>query len=804
MPNLHKLFSGNGAVRAMLREHDWSNSPLGDPETWSPALRTIVSLMLDSRFPMYVAWGPDLILLYNDGYAEILGAKHPKALGAPFWETWPEVFPIVGPVIDRALGGEATFSENVPMRLLRHGHEEQTWFTFSVSPARDQDGSIAGVYTVCSETTGQVLAERDRLAENERLRRLFEQAPGFMTVLRGPEHVFELINAAYLQLVGHRNLIGKTVRDALPEVEDQVFFKLLHQVYTTGKPFVGRGVLLKVQREPGSEPVERVVNFIYQPIFDVDGKVSGIFVEGSDITEQRRTENALRDLNETLEQRVAHAVAERDLVWRTTQDLIVISGSDGLYRSANPAWFEALGYTQAELVGIKFDTLAHSDDVAKAGKSLEQLNRGIAVRDVDIRMRHKDGTYRWYSWQCTPEGDQFGAAGRDITHRRQLEEQLRQSHKMEAIGQLTGGIAHDFNNLLAGMLGNLEIMRFRVAQGRVTEIPRYIEAAIAAANRSAALTHRLLAFSRQQTLDPKAIGINMLVKSMEDLINRTVGPSIQVSTALDNGLWTTLCDPNQLESALLNLAINARDAMPDGGRISIETSNTTLDEAYARAQQDVAPGHYVTVSVSDNGTGIPPDVLDRVFDPFFTTKPMGQGTGLGLSMVYGFVKQSRGHIRIFSKPGHGTTVQLYLPKHVGEVIDNMIASNASVPPPIDAGATVLLVDDESSLRTLLAEILKELGYVVIESTSGHEGMQVLESPRRIDLLVTDIGLPSGMNGWQLADAGRKRRPGLKILFITGFAESTATGGLLAAGEEIMAKPFSIGTFAAKVNSMIDA
>ncbi len=383
-----------------------------------------------------------------------------------------------------------------------------------------------------------------------------------------------------------------------------------------------------------------------------------------------------------------------------------------------------------------------------------------------------------------------------------LNDKLRQSQKMEAVGQLTGGIAHDFNNLLAGILGSLEMMQIRVGQGRSGDLDRYIGVATTSANRAASLTSRLLAFSRRQTLDPQSVDVNRLTTSMEDLIRRTVGPTIRVETMILGGLWKTLCDANQLENALLNLAINARDAMPEGGHLTIEAANVTLDEPYAN-RHETTPGQYVTVSVTDTGCGMTADIVSRVFEPFFTTKPLGQGTGLGLSMVYGFVKQSNGHTRIHSEVGRGTTLRLYLPRHLG--LDEVEAG--SLEPLPDAarktGGTVLVVDDEPAVRMLAGDVLRDLGYKVIEAADGPEGLHILKSKRDINLLVSDVGLPGGMNGRQLADAARVHRPGLKVLFITGYAESAAWGdGVPDPDMQVLTKPFALDVLTAKVEAMM--
>ncbi len=384
-----------------------------------------------------------------------------------------------------------------------------------------------------------------------------------------------------------------------------------------------------------------------------------------------------------------------------------------------------------------------------------------------------------------------------------VEEQLRQAHKMEAVGQLTGGLAHDFNNLLTGISGALEMMQIRVSQGRIGELDRYVVAAQGATRRAAALTHRLLAFSRRQTLDPRPTDVNRLVAGMEELIHRTLGPGIALEVVGTAGLWNTLVDPNQLENALLNLCINARDAMPEGGRVTIETANRWLDERAARPR-DLPPGQYLSLCVSDTGTGMTPEVQARAFDPFYTTKPQGEGTGLGLSMIYGFARQSGGQVRIYSEPDAGTTVCIYLPRHHGAPSDE---EEATLPldraPPSLGLPTVLVVDDEPTVRMLVIEVLDELGYTVLEAGDGAAAVRILDSGIQPDLLVTDVGLPGAMNGRQVADAALTRFPTLRVLFITGYAENAVIGsGQLDPHVALLTKPFTMEGLASKVRALL--
>ena len=384
---------------------------------------------------------------------------------------------------------------------------------------------------------------------------------------------------------------------------------------------------------------------------------------------------------------------------------------------------------------------------------------------------------------------------------RHNEDALRQSQKMEAVGQLTRGIAHDFNTMLTGIIGSLELLRRRVSRGKLDDLDSLIDLGVTSANRAAGLTHRLLAFSRRQSLDSKPVEINQLVTSMGELLQRSINESIALDMRLTGQLWTAEADPNQLESALLNLVINARDAMPNGGNLTVETTNRHLDSVFTAAYGTLKPGDYVELSVSDTGCGIPESVMGRVFDPFFTTKPIGQGTGLGLSMIYGFARQSHGHVTIHSEVGKGTTVSLFLPRFIGEIVAD-VAADAALLPFANAGETVLIVEDDPAVRVLVGSVLKELGYGFVEAGDADTAVPIIESAQRIDLLISDVGLP-GMNGRQLAEIGRQIRPELKVLFITGYAEHAAVrGGFLDPGMQLITKPFTFDLLTAKVREMI--
>ncbi len=943
---------------------------------------------------------------------------------------------------------------------------------------------------------------------------MFAHAPGFMALVTGPEHRFELTNPNYQKVIGHREVIGRTVAEVLTDAVAQGYLDLLDQVYRTGEPHRAESARYAVQAEPGGEVVDRYVDFVFQPLKE-DGRVWGIFIQGMDVSDRHRADQALA-LSEARYGALFAAMAtgfcviemkfdaaDRPVDYRIVEGNKAFEEMTGLVdpygrwvseiapgleqhwfdlyggvartgqpvRFENPAdifgrWYDVqalrIGQPGAWQVAILFNNiterkqsetrqnallelndairdLTDAGDIAQAsaqvlaktmgvsragygtvdtvaetitiardfnqpgvssiagvlsfrdyGSYIEDIKRGetVAIDDVardprtadtaealraisagsfvnmplmeqgrvvamvfvnhaaprhysdsdlrlmrevaervrtaterarseaalrdseaqfrvfaqstpiqiwaswpdgslywfnpqvyaymgakpgeldgpdgwlerlhpddrdeavkawtdamasgqvyeaEFRMRRHDGVYRAFRIRAEPVHDEDGRITRwvgtsaDIEDFRrqsaelarfnetledqvaertsalmQAEEALRQSQKMEAVGQLTGGIAHDFNNLLAGISGSLELITNRIAQGRHAEVERFTVAAQGAAKRAAALTHRLLAFSRRQTLDPKPTDPNRLIRGMEDLVRRTTGPGVEVEVVAGAGLWPVLIDAHQLENAVLNLCINARDAMPSGGRLTIETGNRWIDARTAKAQ-DLEPGQYVSICVSDTGTGMAPEVAARAFEPFFTTKPLGEGTGLGLSMIYGFVRQSGGQVRIYSEAGEGAMICLYLPRHFGEVDDADLIPEVEQAPRAQAGETVMVVDDEPTVRMLVAEILHELGYQCIEASDGAAGLKLLQSGARIDLLVTDVGLPGGMNGRQMADAARIDRPDLKVLFITGYAENAVVGnGHLDPGMHVMTKPFAMEALGSRIRELIEA
>jgi PAS domain S-box-containing protein len=559
-----------------------------------------------------------------------------------------------------------------------------------------------------------------------------------------------------------------------------------------------------------------------RPHYGADGQILRLLGTVADITARKQAEDAVIETATKFE---TFAQTMPSMVWTSLPD-------------GRIDWFNA---RVPEYCGIPADEMkpngwapVHPDDIEGATASWREAVATGEPFTTEYRIRRHDGMFRWHITRAIPirgadgtithwigtsadihdqKSSEQALADLNATLEQQVRERtaelmaaeatLRQSQKMEAVGQLTGGLAHDFNNLLTGITGSLELLALRLGQGKFTDLERYLNVAQGAAKRAASLTHRLLAFSRRQTLDPKPTDVNQLVGGMDELIRRTVGPSVTVKVVRAPVLWAVLVDPNQLENALLNLCINARDAMPDGGSLIIETGNQNLEDPEAKAL-DLPVGEYVSLSVSDTGGGMTEDIIVRAFDPFFTTKPLGEGTGLGLSMVYGFARQSGGQARIYSQPGQGTKVCLYLPRYAGD--DRVFEPAASGQKAQRGdGETVLVVDDEPSVRILVNEVLQELGYQVLEADTGAAGLLILESGRRVDLLVTDVGLPGGMNGRQLADAALVTRPNLKILFITGYAENAVVGaGHLKPGMHILTKPFSLETLGGKVSEIIAA
>jgi PAS domain S-box-containing protein len=676
----------------------------------------------------------------------------------------------------------------------------------TVSPLFDSQGNVVAASKIARDVTGRTATDRSAY----HFAAIVESSEDAI-ISKDTNGIIQSWNKSAERLFGYipAEIVGKSVLTLIPterhSEEDEILGK------------IRRGERIEhfetVRQAKDGTLID--ISLTVSPIKDNNGNVIGASKIVRDITEKKRAEALLEQqaqhlaaLNQTLERRVEERTADlrniQTFYMHSSECHAILSRRpDGKfqYDETNPATLTLYGMTRDQVVGRTIDDLFPSESASELNAHLEACLRSGAP--YSYSRKHGKSVVDAIATPIPAEpgkAPRIAVTARDVSERQNLEEQLRQAQKMEAVGQLTGGLAHDFNNLLQGIIGALDRAQHRIQQGRAAEADRFIGAAVESANRAASLTHRLLAFSRRQTLDPKPTDANRLIAGMEDLINRTMGPNIAVEVVGAAGLWLTLVDAPQLESAVLNLAINARDAMPNGGKLVIETANKWLDERAAQ-ERDIPSGQYVSLCVTDSGVGMPPDVVARAFDPFFTTKPLGQGTGLGLSMIYGFVRQSGGQVRIYTELGKGTTMCLYLPRYFGSAdeIEAVLAQQ----PDRGFGETVMIVDDEATVRMLVGEVLTENSYRILEAHDATSAMKILNSNQPVDLLITDVGLPGNMNGRQLADAARAMRQGLKVLFITGYAENAAVGnGHLERGMEILTKPFPMTTLANKVREML--
>jgi PAS domain S-box-containing protein len=812
------FLSGGGEAAAIIARHDWSKTSLGPIASWPPSLKSSLSLILRSPVPIVTLWGEDGVMIYNDAYSEFAGGRHPGLFGSKVREGWPEVADFNDNVMQVGLSGGTLAYRDQELTLYRNGEPEQVWMNLDYSPLIDETGRPAGVMGIVVETTAKIRVERELRGERESLHRLFEQAPGFIALVTGPSHSFTMVNEAFREMIGYRDVIDKTAEEAFPEAVRQGFPQLLDQVYRTAQPYVARSARVALRHDNRVD--ERYLDFVCQPVVAKGGDITGIFIQGQDVTDRKRHEFALRESEERFR-----------LAAETAPVMLWMGDEAGRCLYLNKAQRDFWGVGPKEVAGFDWSDTIHPEDRALLAPFHDAMKSHRSF-SIETRMRRADGVYRSVTTngqpRFGPRREFVGMIGVnvDMTEARQAEaelqalnatleqrvldevyerskaeDQLRQFQKMEAVGQLTGGIAHDFNNMLAVILGGLNLLQRKLAKGE-TDVQRFIEGAIDAAQRAASLTQRLLAFSRQQPLSPEPINPNRMVADMSELLARTLGEQIVVQTVLGAGLWQVKADPGQLENALLNLSVNARDAMPNGGRLTIETSNVFVDDVFAR-EFAINPGQYVLIAVADAGEGMAPDVIAKAFDPFYTTKGVGKGTGLGLSQVYGFVRQSGGHVKIHSEVGVGTTVKIYLPRYYG--------SGLQAPPRADQahsyrgspGETIMVVEDEDKVRALSVEALRDLGYSVVEAGRPADALRLLEQGQDISLLFTDVVMPE-MSGRELAELVRGKRPGIKVLYTTGYTRTAIVhDGILDPGTSLLTKPFSIDELATKVRSMLD-
>jgi len=917
----------------LVLAYPWQSTDLGPIDAWPSVLKTTVALIMATPTPIATLWGPDGYMIYNEAYGVIAGGRHPMLLGSKVREGWPEVAAFNDNVMRVGLAGGTLSYRDQELTLHRGGPPEQVWMNLDYSPIRDGDGVVAGVMAVVVETSSKVKAERHIQAERARLHTMFEQAPGFICLLDGPEHHYALTNDAYRTLTGRRPLLGMPVAQALPELAAHGLVEQLDRSFADGTAFRAEGVEL-VLNNPGQDgPTSTFIDVVLQPLRDADGAVFATFVLGNDVTERVHAERALRasearfrtfaqampnhvwaahddvsvewindrvreyagcsaspdealglgwqaivhpdDLaryravwqssvatgapidteirlrrhdgqyrwhlvrahrspgeageaslwigssidiedqkrasdalalsNASLEERVERRTAERDRMWRLSKDIMLVADLHATLFAVNPAFTAILGWTEAEVLGTPMLALVHPDDRAVTAQQMEALRAGGQMFRFENRWQRKNGSWCNLSWTASPDLQYVHAVGRDISAdlaqmevMRRTEAALQQSQKMETIGKLTGGVAHDFNNLLQVIGGNLQLIARR-ADG-LPEIQKRVQNAMSGVERGAKLASSLLSFARRQPLEPKAVKIGRLLGNMDDMMRRALGEEIDIEMVISGGLWTTEVDPAQLENAILNLAINARDAMEGAGRLTLEVANASLDDTYCVGHPEVAPGQYVMLAVSDTGSGMPQDVIDQAFEPFFSTKPEGKGTGLGLSMVYGLVKQSGGHVKIYSEVDEGTTIKIYLPRSL-QVEDH--AGEPLLQPVTGGHETVLVVEDDEQVRLTVVDMLTDLGYRVLRANDASAALTVVDSGIHIDLLFTDVVMPGPLRSPELAKKTRERLPNVAVLFTSGYTENAIVhGGRLDAGVELLGKPYTRDNLARKVRHVL--
>ncbi len=752
-----------------MREQDWAGSSLGPPGLWPQSLRSVVNLMLGSAFPMFVAWGPTLSLLYNDAYAEVLGAKHPQALGRPFYEAWHDIRADIEPLVQRALGGEAFFVENLPLRMRRHGYDEDTWFTFSYSPVRNEDGAIAGLYCVCADTTAMVLAERHQRAEQARLQTLFSQAPGFVAVTRGSGHVFEIANHAYLQLTGFRDVIGKPVAEALPEVVEQGFVALLDKVFATGEPYVGRSVRLMLNREPDAPLTEAYLDFVYQPLRGPTGQIEGVFVHGHDVTELQRAQAALLVFSNSIPA----------MAW--------VADADGGLERFNSQWSVYTGQGTEAALGQGWTGALHPEDRDAPGQAFAAARDQGTEWQVEYRLRRHDGVYRWFLTRAVPQLDASGRVLRwfgtttDIEDARKNHQALRDADRQK--DEFLATLAHELRNPLAPIRAAVQLL------GSPASRPAAREHAVDVIGRQVGHMARLLddlidvarITQRRVVLKKVPLAVDELVESVLE----TVRPLAQakwhtlVATIGGEGLQL-VADPLRLAQVLSNLLNNAVKYTDAGGQIGFDVQ---------------VEGDWLSFTVSDSGMGLSQAAIENIFTMFAQEQSALDrsegGLGIGLALAKGLVELHGGTVSAFSEgPGRGSRFVVKLPYSADR--QAVLVSPAAALPALrqPQARTVLLADDNRDAVHVLAELLRMDGYLV---HTAHDGLEAADLAKRLrpDVLVLDIGMP-GLNGYEVARLVRAQPWGDRPLLIaaTGWGQADDQQKALAAGfNRHLTKPF---------------
>ncbi len=824
---------GGGEAGELVRAFDWSKTSLGPINEWPQHLRIKVNSIVNSPIPQVLMWGDDHVMIYNDGYIEIAGSYHPRALGDTVPGIWPEIWDWNKKILEAGFRGEVQSFRDQVMTLRRHGVPEDVVFDLFYTPIYQENGKVDGVLCTVLENTDKVKAVAELAESREELNRLTNALPILVGFL-DRDHVYRFANEGYQEWFGlaASDVVGKHASDVIGEDYYRARSPLLARALA-GETIVTDTVI----RQP--QGTDRTAEVRYVPRRAAKGEIDGVYVLIIDIEARKQSENALRRSNERFR---AAVDAIHGVLWTNT--------ADGRMIGEQPGWAALTGQGFEEYQDYGWSNAVHPDDRAGAVASWQQAVAAKSTYIWEHRVRCHDGSYRTFAIRGVPiigadgEIEEWVGVHTDITvqreaeaslqehasnlerqvrHRMRAEEQLRQlneslearveaemaerrqteralqqAQKMESIGQLTGGVAHDFNNLLQVVAGNLQLLAKDIAGNAQAE--RRVANALAGVSRGAKLASQLLAFGRRQALEPRVINIARFIAGMDDLLRRSLGEAVEVEVITSGGLWNTYADPTQVENALLNLAINARDAMEGSGKLTIEVGNAFLDQDYARTHAEVAPGQYVLLAVTDTGSGMAPDVLEKVFEPFFSTKPEGKGTGLGLSMVYGFVKQSGGHVKIYSEVSQGTTVKVYLPRSVADEDREVVVQGGPV---IGGSETVLVVEDDEDVRSTVIETLTDLGYRVLAAKDAQAGLNVVESGIPIDVIFTDVVMPGPLKSREMARRAKERLPNLAVLFTSGYTENSIVhGGILDVGVELLSKPYTREALARRIRHVI--
>ncbi len=824
---------GGGECGELVRSKDWHKSLAGPIEGWSTEMRATVANIVNSPVAKVLMWGPHHVMIYNDAYRDIAGDRHPMALGTPVAAAFPEVWDWNRPILETAMRGERVSHHDRPIVFHRADGPETLYLDLFYTPVYDADGTVGGVMCTVVDNSARVSAET-RLAERgAELRRVTDAVPMLISYV-DQDYIYRFANGTYRDWFGvdPESMVGRHVRDVIGEA-----------AYNDRRTSIARGLagetLISETDMPHHEGGTRRLEVRYVPHIEPDGSVPGVYILGIDVQERAQREAALAISNSRFRTAMD---AVHGVLWTNSPDGKMIGEQHG--------WANLTGQTLEEYQDYGWTNAVHPDDVAA---TVEAWQAAVAAKSMFVhehRVRRHDGVWRQYTIRGLPILDSAGnivewvGVHSDITHqraaeaalreqaealvrqvrhreraedqlrqvnenlearviaeideRRRAEAQLAQSQKMETVGKLTGGVAHDFNNLLQVVSGNLQLLAKDIAGNPRAE--KRVTNAMAGVARGSKLASQLLAFGRRQALEPKVINISRFVRGMDDMLRRAIGEAIEVETVVAGGLWNTFIDPAQVENALLNLAINARDAMDGRGKLTIELGNAHLDDAYALTHDEVVPGQYVMLAVSDTGSGMSPDIIEKVFEPFFSTKAEGKGSGLGLSMVYGFVKQSGGHVKIYSEVGEGTTIKLYLPRALQSEDVEVAVDNG----PIAGGTeTVLVVEDDDAVRETVVAMLSDLGYRVLKAVDATNALVVIESGIPIDMLFTDVVMPGTLKSPELARKAKERLPNIAVLFTSGYTENSIVhGGKLDAGVELLSKPYTREALARKFRALL--